>query len=101
MSPTRVVPVISSDKVTDIEGQNQHQGKHSFLGSLLRLLSGKDDDGEAYETLPEKKPKWYRKLLDAGVEENGIKPVPVEKRTSTKYTNLFTVFFTCLLNLLP
>ncbi|KAK7431467.1 hypothetical protein QQZ08_001957 [Neonectria magnoliae] len=45
--------------------------------------------------------KWYRKLLDAGVEENGIQPIPTEKRTQTQYNNLFTVFFTCLLCVLP
>ncbi|KAK0636958.1 permease for cytosine/purines, uracil, thiamine, allantoin-domain-containing protein [Bombardia bombarda] len=46
-------------------------------------------------------PDWYQRLLDAGIEENGIKPVPVGQRTSTQYSNLFTVFFTCLLCLLP
>ncbi|KAK3688586.1 permease for cytosine/purines, uracil, thiamine, allantoin-domain-containing protein [Podospora appendiculata] len=44
---------------------------------------------------------WYQRLLDAGVEENGIRPVPVEQRTKTRYSNLFTVFFTGLLCLLP
>lgn len=57
--------------------------------------------GEVYEAHPDRNSKWYQKLLDAGVEENGIKPVPVEHRTSTQYNNLFTVFFTCLLGLLP
>ncbi|KAJ3509443.1 hypothetical protein NM208_g15668 [Fusarium decemcellulare] len=45
--------------------------------------------------------RWYRKVLDAGVEENGIRPVPPEERTQTQYSNLFTVFFTCLLCVLP
>ncbi|KAF4975816.1 hypothetical protein FZEAL_7435 [Fusarium zealandicum] len=45
--------------------------------------------------------RWYRKLLDAGVEENGIEPVPPEQRTQTEHSNLFTVFFTCLLCVLP
>ena len=58
-------------------------------------------DGEVYQVVSEKNPRWYQRLLDAGVEENGIKPVPVEQRTSTQYSNLFTVFFTCLLCLLP
>jgi hypothetical protein len=59
------------------------------------------EDGEVYKAHPDKNPRWYQRLLDAGVEENGIKPVPVEQRTSTQYNNLFTVFFTCLLGLLP
>ena len=45
--------------------------------------------------------KWYRKLIDAGVEENGIRPVPLDERNQTQYNELFTVFFTCLLCVLP
>ncbi|CCC06883.1 hypothetical protein SMACR_00909 [Sordaria macrospora] len=40
-------------------------------------------------------PKWYQKLLDAGVEENGIQPVPIEGRTST---HLYLVIIPLLLN---
>lgn len=68
-----------------------------FLASLT------PEEGEVYHPDTERsgKPKWYRRLLDAGFEENGIKPVPIEERTSTQYSNLFTVFFTCLMCLLP
>ncbi|KAH7222175.1 hypothetical protein BKA60DRAFT_594868 [Fusarium oxysporum] len=45
--------------------------------------------------------RWYRRVLDAGVEENGVRPVPIEQRTQTQHSNLFTVFFTCLLCILP
>ena len=45
--------------------------------------------------------RLYRKLIDAGVEENGTRPVPEEERTETQYNNLFTVFFTGLLCVLP
>ncbi|KAH6965880.1 permease for cytosine/purines, uracil, thiamine, allantoin-domain-containing protein [Fusarium venenatum] len=45
--------------------------------------------------------KWYKLLLQAGVEQNGIRPVPPEERTETQHSNLFTVFFTCLLCILP
>ncbi|KAM0563253.1 hypothetical protein ACHAPJ_000971 [Fusarium lateritium] len=45
--------------------------------------------------------KWYKLLVDAGVEENGIRPVAPEERTQTQHSNLFTVFFTCLLCILP
>lgn len=71
----------------------------SFIRTWITRLTPRD--GEVYEVQPEKNPRWYQKLLDAGVEENGIKPVPLEYRTNTQYSNLFTVFFTCLLNLLP
>jgi len=58
-------------------------------------------EGEVYRAHSEKNPKWYQRLLDAGAEENGVKPVPVDQRTSTKYNNMFTIFFTALLCLLP
>ncbi|OIW31778.1 hypothetical protein CONLIGDRAFT_652726 [Coniochaeta ligniaria NRRL 30616] len=48
-----------------------------------------------------KHPKWYQRFLDTGAEENGIKPVPLSQRTNRQYSNLFTMFFTCLLCLLP
>jgi hypothetical protein len=96
------------DAPGDLEGQRHDEPKQrtsplqasrSFGTRLLSYLTLKE--GEVYEVDPDKNPKWYQKLLDAGVEENGIKPVPLEQRTSTQYSNLFTVFFTCLLCLLP
>ncbi|KAI0441541.1 NCS1 nucleoside transporter [Xylaria telfairii] len=78
--------------------QEQYQNnKHTTgLASLLAV-----EDGVVYKPEAAEHTRWYRKLLDAGVEENGIKPVPVEKRTNTQYNNLFTVFFTGLLCILP
>lgn len=43
----------------------------------------------------------WRKILGWGVEENGIIPVPIEKRTDKRIFNLFTVWLTALLCLLP
>lgn len=48
-----------------------------------------------------KRPRWYEKLVEAGVEENGIRPVALGQRKETQYNKLFTVFFTCLLCVLP
>lgn len=77
--------------------QERYQNKHTTgLASLLAV-----EDGVVYKPEAAEHTRWYRKLLDAGVEENGIKPVPVEKRTNTQYNNLFTVFFTGLLCILP
>lgn len=70
--------------------------RRTGLISLLRVT-----DGEVYEFNPEKHPKWYQRFLDTGAEENGIKPVPLSQRTNRQYSNLFTMFFTCLLCLLP
>lgn len=75
--------------------QQQYQ-KHGKLVSMLKV-----DDGEVYESHPEKHPRWYQRILDVGVEENGIKPVPLEKRTDGRFYNLFTVMFTALMCLLP
>lgn len=74
----------------------RHAGGGGGLASLLAV-----EDGIVYKPEAEEHTRWYRRLLDAGVEENGIKPVPVEKRTNVQYNNLFTVFFTGLLCILP
>jgi hypothetical protein len=79
-------------------GQPVSTTKGFFAGVVSRLTV---KDGEVYEAHSENNPKWYQRLLDVGIEENGIKPVPVEARTNTQYNNLFTIFFTCLLCLLP
>ncbi|KXX77932.1 Purine-cytosine permease fcyB [Madurella mycetomatis] len=94
MSSIGTLPHRASAEFRDLERQWYSLG--SSLASLLKV-----NDGEVYESHPEKNPKWYQRLLDAGVEENGIKPVPIEQRASTQYSNLFTVFFTCLMCLLP
>lgn len=52
------------------------------------------------EALKPKSAIW-RKILRWGVEENGIIPVPIVKRTDKRVFNLFTVWFTALLCLLP
>jgi hypothetical protein len=82
-----------SAAVEDVEAGAQHDEKsRPRIASLLAV-----EPGVIYKPETEKNPAWYQRLLDAGVEENGIKPVPVEKRTNTRYNNLFTVFFTSLL----
>ncbi|KAJ9138947.1 Purine-cytosine permease fcyB [Pleurostoma richardsiae] len=96
---------ISSDNddaaTRDVEKQagSTDRNGHHHHGRLVSIL--KVEDGEVYQDNPENNPKWYQRLLDVGVEENGIKPVPVEKRTNTNYFNLFTVMFTALMCLLP
>lgn len=103
MSSGDSIPEASNDQLRDIEKEaSQPQEKHRHQqhgGGIVSLLAV--GDGEVYEPHPEKNPKWYQRLLDAGVEENGIKPVPTEERTITRYNNLFTVFLTSLLCLLP
>jgi hypothetical protein len=84
---------VEKQEVLDHEEQRHTGGK---LGSVLAVKAG-----EVYESHPEKNSKWYQRLLDSGFEENGVKPVPLQSRTSTSYNGLFTIFFTSLLCLLP
>ncbi|KAL2823258.1 permease for cytosine/purines, uracil, thiamine, allantoin-domain-containing protein [Aspergillus cavernicola] len=42
-----------------------------------------------------------KKLATAGVEMRGLEPIPVEKRTHTKYYNIFTLFGGSFLSVLP
>lgn len=81
----------------DVEaGISDHEHSHSGMASFLKV-----EPGAIYKPEAAKHPMWYQRLLDAGVEENGIKPIPVEERTNTSYNNLFSVFFTALLCVLP
>lgn len=83
---------------TDVENQPSG-GRRGRWRRMLRRLAV--DDGEVYDGVAYSQSAWYAKLLGAGLEENGIKPVPAELRKETAYNKLFTVFFTCLLCILP
>lgn len=85
----------------DVEKQQSHQAapKQSLRTRIVDFF--RLEEGEVYRAHSEKNPKWYQRILDAGAEENGVKPVPVDQRTKTQYNNMFTVFFTALLCLLP
>jgi hypothetical protein len=110
MSVSDANPKLGDDSLLDVEkhaaldGVSTRPGlevpKKSIFGASL-ISRHTVRDGETYSVDYEKHPRWYRRVLEAGVEDNGIKPVPLEHRTVTEYSNLFTVFFTCLLNLLP
>jgi hypothetical protein len=95
------LPEGGSEPMRDVEkeGGEPERIRSRTAGGIISRLAVRD--GEVYERNSEKHPKWYQRLLDAGVEENGIKPVPLEQRTITQYSNLFTVFFSGLLCLLP
>lgn len=79
---------------TAVQG-SQYKKRLSFFSML------KGGDGEVYGSQPEKNPKWLQRIIDFGVEENGIKPVPIEQRTQKRVWNLGTVMCSALLNLLP
>ena len=79
----------------DTERQTEAGGYLPFLTGLLV------PEGEVYDKDEGANSRWYRWLLEAGVEGNGIKPVPPDLRTESGTNKLFTVFFTCLLCILP
>lgn len=95
MSTGQKEDVVDVEKHDPVEQPGQYQ-RHGRLVSLLKV-----DDGEVYGDHSEKNPKWYQRIIDFGIEENGIKPVPLEKRTDKRYYSLFTVIFTALMCLLP
>lgn len=44
--------------------------------------------------------KLHQLLQMGRVEERGIQPVPVEQRTSTRFFNIFTIWFSIQFNIL-
>lgn len=83
----------------EISAQRRGRGFGGFGGVFGNRLTVKA--GEVYDPSSEHAAKWYQRLLDAGVEENGIKPVPADMRTNNQHWSLFTLFFTSMLSLLP
>jgi hypothetical protein len=47
------------------------------------------------------KKAFWSSLTDHGVEIRGALPVPVEERVDRRFFNIFTVFSTSMLSLLP
>lgn len=94
-SPRHDVEAGHGDGDAASAARQQHHGGGGFA-SFLSV-----EEGIVWKPEAQHNPKWYQRLLDAGVEDNGIKPVPVEKRTDTRYHNLYTVFATALLCVLP
>lgn len=81
--------------IYDMESQSPAPKGHGGITELLAVQDAEISQGKSGHN------QWYQRLLDAGVEENGIRPVPIEGRTNTNYSNLFTLFFSSLLCLLP
>ena len=82
-----------------IEFQNTKVGDNTITCDIEKHAPERESSEDtSVEAKP--KPLWFR-ILNWGVEEGGIEPVPLERRTDTRYVNLFTVWFTALLCLLP
>ena len=57
--------------------------------------------GEIEDQFQAPRSSFWATFSDHGVELRGVEPVPVEKRTDTRYVNVFTVFATSMTSLLP
>ncbi|KAK3954629.1 purine-cytosine permease [Pseudoneurospora amorphoporcata] len=101
---------VSLHDVERTAGKEEH-GRHDDQAQTTTATRGfrssswhkflRNKDAQVNNIPFKENPKWYQNFIVVGVEENGIQPVPIEGRTSTQYNQLFTVFFTCLLSLLP
>ena len=58
-----------------------------------------DSDGEKHSSTSVKG-TFHRLLRSTGVEENGIVPLPVSERTSTKFFKIFTLWCSINTNIL-
>ena len=67
-------------------------------GSGSGVIDAATGDIEEYPTILSRVQKW---TSWTGAEQRGAAPVPVEQRTHTDYINIFTVFSTPMLSLLP
>lgn len=70
------------------------------MGSTQEIKVLPEDTTDAFH-VPSVGGSFWEKLSGAGVEMRGAEPVPVEKRTDTRYVNVFTVFATSMTSLLP
>lgn len=78
------------DKVLDVE-----------KGATETSSRGTSEIGEVDDLFETPPSSFWAKLSDHGVEMRGAEPVPVEKRTDTRYINVFTIFATSMTSLLP
>ena len=83
--------------MVDVQAHDPRLGENEYdvEKRAMEVESGEEESLEGKE-----RPLWFR-VLNWGVEEGGIAPISVSKRTDTRYVNLFTVWFTALLCLLP
>lgn len=59
------------------------------------------DIGETKDQFQAPRSSFWVGLSSHGVEMRGAEPVPVEKRTDTRYVNVLTIFATSMTSLLP
>ncbi|KAI0106869.1 permease for cytosine/purines, uracil, thiamine, allantoin-domain-containing protein [Daldinia grandis] len=82
--------VEKSDLAQDVE-----MGPKESSSAVMSEVGEIDDQFQAPRS------SFWTKLSNHGVEMRGAEPVPVEKRTDTRYVNVLTIFATSMTSLLP
>ncbi|KAI0881326.1 permease for cytosine/purines, uracil, thiamine, allantoin-domain-containing protein [Annulohypoxylon maeteangense] len=71
------------------------------MGSKESPSGATSEVGEIEDQFQAPRSSFWATFSDHGVELRGAEPVPVERRTDTRYVNVFTVFATSMTSLLP
>jgi hypothetical protein len=59
------------------------------------------DVAEAESQALDRSTIWLDRLRRWGLETRGMQPVPIEERTDTRFINIFFMWFTMNVNILP
>jgi hypothetical protein len=63
--------------------------------------SGSDAESEHQRIEGEIENVWWLRLVSWGVEIRGVLPVPVRERTDARFVNIFSLWFTMSVTILP
>jgi len=77
--------------------------KNAMFSDVEKGASSSSVDAQPLEGTTEELSKhaFWRNLYDNGVEVHGGAPIPVDQQSDTRYFNVFTVYSTSMLSLLP
>lgn len=80
--------------MSNIETMSEKLGSESVMDIEKNNAPSSDSDIVDVAESESKPLSWWKKLVSLGVEERGITPVPVEERTSDRFINIFSIWFT-------
>jgi hypothetical protein len=95
--------LVGADRRESVVGDKEFDVEKNAQSTLDAVVA---DSSSESQTQPTEKggilsDGWKQKLLTWGVEVRGITPVPVEERTDTRFINIFSLWFTMSVSLLP
>lgn len=79
--------------MSNIQSTSQKVGVDS-LDVEKHASSDAVDAAESDAQSVQGKLSWKTKLIALGIEERGILPVPIEERTSDRFVDVFSIWFT-------